>query len=802
MFYPLLIRVRAFLVKYPTFLLAIGIPTTLQFAAIASAVVTGSAPRNPPQNLQAENQKGDAVIGTDYPILTWTLGDDGAQTSYEVMVASNPSFDAGSLIFDSRWISSSTMVHRFAPKNAAVTPSVHPGKKFYWKVRVGESGGAQSEWSTAGSFNFNAAIAKAQRCPPSAVDPKNYHPIAPYFTALPIMSIQPTGWLLSQMKNDVSKGLAGHMDELSVFFRDNTYDTHLPIQQKQSYLGSRKVGSPWWSGETQGNWLNGLARLAWLTGDPAARAKAERQVKLALDGGDAATGYLGMYDPAERFQSPAQFANADLWTQTCLMRALWSYANVTDNQDIRQRVARAVDYTMQNYNPDRPYFQDGVGRGGVAHALVFADLLELLYDQTGDRKYVAYAQWLFESYVSRIGIREDDIFPDHLAQSDRPLFGHAATVAEFLRVPLFLWYATGEERYRRISEEFFAKIPNSSVPSGALLGDEDVNGRKGEPASYYEYCTIEEMTDSFGSLLRKTGELSAAEKLESLFYNSAQAGRLANDGGVTYLTRDDRLEAKGPGDGYGARTKFSPTQDDVAPCCPANSVRVSSLFLQNTAFKHGEDELDYAMYAPSTVNFDIRGQPVKIALETNYPFAGKMTFSVQSDKPATFNLRLRKPAWCQDWTSDLPFAEKDGWLALRQEWKPGQTFTVHFTMRPEIKTARDGTRYVQYGPLIFGLPVSPVLTSLRSYPLAGFADYRLEPVHPSEAQAGYMIPAGLDAGKITAVDVSTGKPLEPWSASPVELKVPLVDVSGKTSVASFVPVGSSPLRITAFPQQE
>ena len=797
-----LIRVRTFLVKYPAFLPVIGLSAALQFAAVANAVVTETAPRNPPQDLQAENQKGDAVVGTDYPILTWTLGDAGGQSSYEVMVASSPAFDAGSLIYDSRWVNSSAMVYRFTPKNAAVTPSVHPGQKFYWKVRVGEWGGKQSAWSATGSFAYDAAMAHAQRVSSSAVDPKNYHPIAPYFTALPIMSIQPGGWLLSQMKGDVSKGLAGHMDELSVFFRDNTYDTRLPILQKQSHLGDRKVGSPWWSGETQGNWLNGLVRLAWLTGDQPGKAKADRQVKLALDGGDPATGYLGMYDSAERFQSPAQFANADLWTQTCLMRALWSYADVTGNQDVRQRIARAVNYTMQNYNPDRPYFKDGIGRGGVAHALVFADLLELLYNQTGDPKYVAFAQWLLESYVSRIGMREDDIFPNHLAESDRPLFGHAATVAEFLRVPLFLWYATGDERYHRMSEEFFAKISGSSVPSGALLGDEDVNGRKGEPTSLYEYCTIEEMTDSFGSLLRKTGELPAAEKMESLFYNSAQAGRLANDGGVTYLTRDDRIEAKGPGDGYGARTKFSPTQDDVAPCCPANSVRVSSLFLQNTTFKHGEDELDFAMYAPSTVSFDLRGQPVKIALETHYPFSGKMAFSVQSDKPATFNLRLRKPAWCQNWKADLPFAEKDGWLALRQEWKPGQTFSVHFSMQPEIKTAQNGTRYVQYGPLVFGLPLKPVFTSLKSYALPGFADYRVEPENASEAQAGYRIPAGLHANEITAVDASAANPLQPWSASPVELKVPLVDLSGRSSVASFVPIGSSPLRLIAFPQQK
>ena len=172
------------------------------------------------------------------------------------------------------------------------------------------------------------------------------------------MSIRPRGWLLAQMKNDIDNGLAGHLENLSVFCHDNIFNSAVPMKDKQSWLDAHKAGTPWWSGEIMGNWLNGLARLAWLTGDASGQATAKRQVKLALDGGDPVSGYLGMYSPSERFQSPARPVNAEPWTQTCLLRALWSYADVTNDKALRQRIEKAVDLTIGSYGPTRPYFED------------------------------------------------------------------------------------------------------------------------------------------------------------------------------------------------------------------------------------------------------------------------------------------------------------------------------------------------------------------------------------------------------------------------------------------------------------
>ena len=50
---------------------------------------------------------------------------------------------------------------------------------------------------------------------------------------------------------------------------------------------------------------------------------------------------------------------------------------------------------------------------------------------------------------------------------------------------------------------------------------------------------------------------------------------------------------------------------------------------------------------PCQVEATAGGQPVRIDVETDYPFAGTLTIAVETDKPARFPLSLRIPAWAQ-----------------------------------------------------------------------------------------------------------------------------------------------------------
>ena len=108
---------------------------------------------------------------------------------------------------------------------------------------------------------------------------------APKFYPLPVGSVKPKGWILEQMRQDVTNGIAGHYLELCPRYGVRTY------RRKDGNLGC---------GEMTGNWADGFIRMAYLSGEPEAIKKADEFVRAVLQtrGSD---GYLGNEKPGRRY---------------------------------------------------------------------------------------------------------------------------------------------------------------------------------------------------------------------------------------------------------------------------------------------------------------------------------------------------------------------------------------------------------------------------------------------------------------------------------------------------------------------
>lgn len=63
-------------------------------------------------------------------------------------------------------------------------------------------------------------------------------------------------------------------------------------------------------------------------------------------------------------------------------------------------MVRAVDNVMQNYPiyKSHPFDTGKEYNGGVAHGLTFTDVLDRMYELTGNRKYLEYAAFLYMDY--------------------------------------------------------------------------------------------------------------------------------------------------------------------------------------------------------------------------------------------------------------------------------------------------------------------------------------------------------------------------------------------------------------------
>jgi len=129
-------------------------------------------------------------------------------------------------------------------------------------------------------------------------------------------------------------------------------------------------------------------------------------------------GYIGIYPKGFRFHFCGH--DGELWTQRCVMLPLLAYYEFTGRKDVLDAVQRAVKLTISQYGPGtRNYFDNPGQRGsGVAHGLMFLDVLEWLYRLLQEphrlwRRYLIYNP-LFILYVllqitgfRRIPIQDD-----------------------------------------------------------------------------------------------------------------------------------------------------------------------------------------------------------------------------------------------------------------------------------------------------------------------------------------------------------------------------------------------------------
>ena len=140
--------------------------------------------------------------------------------------------------------------------------------------------------------------------------------------------VQPRGWLLEQIRTDATQGYGPVLDKLT-----DRCDIPVFDSLHKSELAKPKLGEVWWNGETTGNWLDGLIRTAYLSGDATAKKQVDGFVTriLAMQEED---GYLGTYPKALRYEQPVTNKNGELWSQSCLFRGLLAYYEFTGRSEV------------------------------------------------------------------------------------------------------------------------------------------------------------------------------------------------------------------------------------------------------------------------------------------------------------------------------------------------------------------------------------------------------------------------------------------------------------------------------------
>ena len=209
------------------------------------------------------------------------------------------------------------------------------------------------------------------------------------------------------------------------------------------------------------------------------------------------------------------------------------------------------------------------------------------------------------------------------------------------------------------------------------------------------------------------------------------------------------------------------------PCCPPMFLKLMGA-MPGYIYAKSPQKLFVNLYVGSTANLDMAGRKLTIRQETRYPWDGKATFTLQCDKPATFDFCLRAPRWCQGESTagDLyktvgrpatgaiavkingKSVEKlnivGGYICLPGEWKAGDTIELSMDMsvrrvvaHPMVKA--DVNRVaVMRGPVVYCVESVGNAKGLENLSLDD--DAALTPQYQADLLGGVVAIRGTAAG--------------------------------------------------------
>jgi DUF1680 family protein len=242
------------------------------------------------------------------------------------------------------------------------------------------------------------------------------------------------------------------------------------------------------------------------------------------------------------------------------------------------------------------------------------------------------------------------------------------------------------------------------------------------PVQGTELCAVVEIMYSLEHLLAVTGDAAFGDRLERVAYNALPATFAPDMWSHQYdqqvnqiqctVNPDHQWSTNGPDSNlYGLEPNFG--------CCTSNLHQGWPKFAAHLWMRTPNGGIAAVAYAPSSARFEVRGTPVRVTLETEYPFRETLKLAVTAEKPVRFPLVLRVPAWAEGATLRIAGgAEKPlkpgSFHMVEREWSGTVAADLRFPMK--IKTSRryHGAVAVERGPLVYSLKLGEQWTRINA----------------------------------------------------------------------------------------
>ena len=357
-----------------------------------------------------------------------------------------------------------------------------------------------------------------------------------------------------------------------------------------------------------------------------------------------------------------------------------------------------------------------------------------LYLATGQKKYLDFAKFLLD-YRGKTQIK------NAYSQSHKPVIeqdeavGHAVRAAYMYAGMADVAALTGDKDYIKAIKNIWWNIVEKKLYITGGIGatsNGEAFGKNYELPNMSAYC---ETCAAIGNvyvnhrLFLLHGLSKYYDVLERTLYNGLISGVSLQGNGFFY---PNPLESMGQ---HQRQAWFG------CACCPSNICRfIPSLPGYVYAVKDGvkgvQDNTPAVyvnLFLSNTATLNVGGKKVTLSQQTNYPWDGDITITVDKSTAGEFALKVRIPGWLlgsvvpapsdlykysdnkrlnyaysvNGSTYNAKVSSADGYLILTRKWKKGDKIQLHFDMEPRTVRANNkveadrGMVAIERGPLVY-----------------------------------------------------------------------------------------------------
>lgn len=397
-----------------------------------------------------------------------------------------------------------------------------------------------------------------------------------------------------------------------------------------------------------------------------------------------------------------RWTNMDKHEMYCcghLIEAAIAYYNATGKRSLLDVAIKYADHIDNTFGVGKKTWVPG-------HQEIELALVKL-YRQTGDERYLKLSNWLLEQRGHGHGDwKAKDYYQDLMPVSQlSKISGHAVRAMYMFTGMADLASITKDTAYVHALDRLWDDVIYTKMYATGGIGSsrrnegftEDYDLPNAE--AYCETCASVGMVFWNQRMNMLKGDGKYVNVLERAMYNGALAGISLSADRFFYV---NPLES----DGTHHRKPWYGTA-----CCPSQISRFLPS-VGNYVYATSADALWVNLYIASETNVSIDGMPVSIRQATDYPWEGKVRFTLNPDRKEKFTLKLRLPDWCKNYTlavngEEYSPVEEMGYLLVDRTWEQGDEVTFDMAMPVEVVAADPrvkadiGKRCLQRGPLVY-----------------------------------------------------------------------------------------------------